>query len=186
MKPGTGKTHKVNNKEIHLLRLPFVSWMIIGLLLFACTNTVWAQQKTKITGQVLSATDKSSIIGATVYIKGTTRGTASDIDGKFTVDASSGDILVVSFIGYKTSEVKIGASPNYLVLLTEDIAKLDEIVVVGYGTMKRSDLTGAMASVSEQEIKKTVATSLDQALQGRTAGVQVTQNSGTPGGSVSV
>lgn len=186
MKPGKGNTPNVNKKEIHWPRLPMGLFMLITLLFFASTDTVFAFQKAKVNGQIFSTTDKTTIVGATVYIKGTTRGTSSDLDGKFSIEANNGDVMIVSFIGFKMKEIKIGTSTSYVIELEEDMAKLDEIVVVGYGTMKRSDLTGAMASVSEEEIKRTVATSLDQALQGRTAGVQVTQNNGTPGGSVSV
>jgi TonB-linked SusC/RagA family outer membrane protein len=186
MKSGTGNKPALREKEIHFLRIPIGLFLLFTFLLIGNAESVYALQKSKVSGQIISAGDKSSIPGATIYLKGTTTGTTSDLDGKFSIEAQNGDVLIVSFIGFKKKEVKISPSVFLTIELEEDIAKLDEIVVVGYGTMKRSDLTGAMASVSEQEIKKTVATSLDQALQGRTAGVQVTQNSGTPGGSVSV
>jgi TonB-dependent starch-binding outer membrane protein SusC len=162
-----------------------VVFMLFVFIAFSGYNSYANLLQNRVAGKVISANEKSAITGATLYVKGTTRGTATDIDGKFSIEARDGEVLVVSFIGFKRKEVKISGSP-ITIELEEDIARLDEVVVVGYGTMKRSDLTGAMASVSEEDIKKTVATSLDQALQGRTAGVQVTQNSGTPGGSVSV
>ncbi len=94
--------------------------------------------------------------------------------------------MIVSYIGYRTKEVKVERTTRIDILLQEDNEMLDEVVVVGYGTMKRSDLTGSVVSVTGDELKKSVVTSLDQALQGRAAGVQVTQNSGTPGGGISV
>ena len=94
--------------------------------------------------------------------------------------------MIVSYIGYRSKEIKVGKNIRIDVQLLEDNEMLDEVVVVGYGTMKRSDLTGSVVSVTGDELKKSVVTSLDQALQGRAAGVQVTQNSGTPGGGISV
>lgn len=93
---------------------------------------------------------------------------------------------MVTYIGYTTEKVKVGGKTKITIYMKEDYSALDEVVVVGYGTMKRSDLTGSVVSVSAEDIKKSVSTSLDQALQGRAAGVQVTQNSGAPGGGISV
>ena len=107
------------------------------------------------------------------------------MDGKFSLQTRKGIKLEFSFIGFLTETVEV-TGPVINVSLREDSEMLDEVVVIGYGTMKRSDLTGAVASVSAEEISKTVATSLDQVLQGRAAGVAVTQNSGAPGGGISV
>ena len=119
-------------------------------------------------------------------MKETNTGGITDIDGRYTIQANLGQTLIVSYIGYRTKEVKVERTTRIDILLQEDNEMLDEVVVVGYGTMKRSDLTGSVVSVTGDELKKSVVTSLDQALQGRAAGVQVTQNSGTPGGGISV
>lgn len=139
-----------------------------------------------VTGTVTSGTDGEPLIGVSVQVKERPQaGTITDLDGKYSVQVRSNETLVFSYIGFETLEVK--ATRTVLdVKLKEDSELLDEVVVVGYGTMKRSDLTGSVVSVGEDEIKQSVVTSLDQALQGRAAGVSVTQNSGTPGGGISV
>lgn len=132
-----------------------------------------------------SESDGEPLIGVSVLIKGTNDGVATDVDGRYTLQASKGDVLVFSYIGYLTTEVKV--ENNVIdVAMKDDMLKLDDVVVIGYGTMKRSDITGSVVSVGADDIKKTVITSADQALQGRAAGVQVTQNSGSPGGGISV
>ena len=139
-----------------------------------------------VSGVVKSESDGEPLVGATVKVKENHTGGTTDLDGRYTVQASPGQTLIVSYIGYRSKEVKVGRSTRIDVQLQEDSEILDEVVVVGYGTMKRSDLTGSVVSVTGDEIKKSVVTSLDQALQGRAAGVQVTQNSGSPGGGISV
>lgn len=138
-----------------------------------------------VSGTVTSGNDNETLIGVSVRVKGTSNGTSTDADGKYQLDVSKGATLVFSYIGYKTTEVKVD-SHTIDVVLNDDNLRLDEIVVVGYGTMKRSDITGSVVSVGADDIKKSVITSVDQALQGRAAGVQVTQNSGAPGGGISV
>ena len=144
-------------------------------------------QGVTISGQVVAASDNSPLPGVNVFEKGTQNGTITDINGNYTLTVSgSSAILVFSYVGFLTEEFPVGDQQVIAVSLVEDFLNLDEVVVVGYGTMKRSDLTGAVASVSEETLRSSVATNLDQALQGRIAGVQVTQNSGQPGGAASV
>ena len=99
------------------------------------------QQAKKITGTVSDA--MGPVIGASVVVKGTTNGVATDFDGNFVLNVNQGQTLVISYIGYITKEVKVGAQSNYNIVLEEDKKMLDEVVVVGYGTMKKSDLAGA-------------------------------------------
>ena len=139
-----------------------------------------------ISGIVQSESDGEPLVGATVIVKETKAGGTTDLNGRYSVQAGQGQTLIVSYIGYRSKEIKVGKNSRIDVQLQEDNEMLDEVVVVGYGTMKRSDLTGSVVSVTGDELKKSVVTSLDQALQGRAAGVQVTQNSGTPGGGISV
>ncbi len=127
------------------------------------------QQTKKITGTVSDA--MGPIIGANVLEKGTTNGMITDINGNFTLNVKPGATLVVSFIGYVTQEIKITNQTNLKVTLKEDSEMLDEVVVVGYGTMKKSDLSGASVSMGEDKIKGSIITNLDQSLQGRAAGV---------------
>ena len=158
--------------------------LVIVLLGLGIVST-YGQTKT-VSGIVKSESGGEPLVGATVKVKETNTGGITDIDGRYTIQANLGQTLIVSYIGYRTKEVKVERTIRIDILLQEDNEMLDEVVVVGYGTMKRSDLTGSVVSVTGDELKKSVVTSLDQALQGRAAGVQVTQNSGTPGGGISV
>ncbi|MDD5991774.1 MAG: TonB-dependent receptor, partial [Prevotellaceae bacterium] len=142
------------------------------------------QQTRKVTGVVNDA--MGPIIGASVKIKGTTTGVATDFDGNFSLNVQPGATLVVSYIGYVTKEIKVGSQTTLSITLEEDKKLLDEVVVVGYGTMKKSDLSGSSVSVGEKAIKGSVITSLDQSLQGRAAGVTAVSTSGAPGTSSSI
>jgi TonB-linked SusC/RagA family outer membrane protein len=125
--------------------------------------------------------------GVSILLKGTTRGTTTDVDGKFKLSVpDAGGTLVFSYVGYVTQEIAVGNQTELSVTLVSDTKNLQEVVVVGYGTVRKSDLTGAVASVGEKNIKATPIVALDRAMQGRAAGVLVTQNSASPGGSVTV
>ena len=142
------------------------------------------QQAKKITGTVSDA--MGPVIGASVLVKGTSTGTVTDFDGKFSLNVKPGATLVVSYIGYLSKEVKIGSQTDYTIMLEEDKQMLDEVVVVGYGTMKKSDLAGATGSMDESKMKGSVITNLDQAFAGRVAGVTAVATSGAPGSSTSI
>ena len=144
------------------------------------------QQATKkITGTVVDAS--GPVIGASVVVKGTSNGVATDFDGRFTLNANPGQTLVITYIGYTTKEVKVTASQtNYKITIEEDKQLLDEVVVVGYGTMKKSDLAGASATMDEKAIKGSNITNIDQSFQGRVTGVTAVQTSGAPGSSSSI
>ena len=135
-----------------------------------------------VTGMVVDP-QGTPLIGATVQPKSSNGlGVVTDADGSFTIDLASGDeILVVSYIGYRLREIEVANQSTLTVELEEDYAELDEVLVVGYGTAKKSDLTGSVSSIDVEELNSTPLTSLDQGLQGRAAGVQVTQTSGQPG-----
>ena len=141
-------------------------------------------QSKKVSGVVTDA--MGPVIGASVMIKGTSQGTVTDLDGKFSINVSPGQTLVISYIGYNNREVVIGSSNTYSITLEEDKKVLDEVVVVGYGTMKKSDISGASVSMNEDQIKGSIITSLDQSLQGRAAGVSAVTTSGAPGSSSSI
>lgn len=159
--------------------------LLLCMLLSATALRANPMQSNPITGTVTSQSDGEPMIGVSVVIKGTGAGTITDFNGNYSINASNGQTLVFSYVGFQDMEVTV-TKRVMNVVLKEDTKLLDEIVVIGYGGMKRSDLTGAVTSVSSEEIKKSITTSLDQALQGRAAGVMVTQNSGAPGGGISV
>ena len=139
----------------------------------------------KVTGKVTD-TNGNAVPGVTVMVKGTTTGTVTGADGKFAIDAPDNKaILAFSFVGYTTIE-RPASQKSINVSLTEDIKKLDDVVVIGYGTQKKADLTGSVASVSPEKLNQGITQSVAHALQGQAAGVTVIQNSGEPGGSVEI
>ncbi len=139
-------------------------------------------QETTITGTILDSNNQP-LAGASIVEKGTTNGTQTDFDGNFQLDVSNPDaVLVVSYIGFASQEIPLAGETSINVSLKEDAANLDEVVVIGYGTQKKSDLTGAVGSVKSEELAERPAASLNQAMAGRVAGVNVTSGSGRPGG----
>ena len=165
------------------------SLQLMGILLMLLwsmnTNADPLQNLHTIKGNVKAKDDGQAIPGVTVVIKGKTKGTITDLNGDFTLEVSDKDIVVISSIGFKTQEIAVVGRTTFDILLETNDTKLDEIVVVGYGSMKKSDLSGSTVSVSSEKLKSGMSTSVDQALQGKAAGIQVTQTSGAPGSSVS-
>ncbi|GAB6011392.1 SusC/RagA family TonB-linked outer membrane protein [Viscerimonas tarda] len=151
--------------------------MLVFSLLFLCSNAMFAQQKT-LTG-VVKETNGEPVIGAVVLVKGTSAGTATDMDGKFTLKTTDGKTLVVSYLGFVTKEVPINGT-TFDIVLEENSTSLDEVVVIGYGSVKKRDLTGSVSSIQGTEIAKIPVTSTAQALTGRLAGVQITTSDGSP------
>ncbi|GAB3547391.1 SusC/RagA family TonB-linked outer membrane protein [Spirosoma fluminis] len=140
----------------------------------------------RIVGRV-AAENGEELPGVSVVVKGSTRGTTTDANGRYQLSVpDSKAVLVFSFVGYVSQEVVVGNRTTVDVQLATDTRSLNEVVVIGYGTQKKSDLTGAVATVPVEEIRKVAVASLDQALQGRAAGVQITQNSGAPGGTTTI
>ncbi|WP_234567315.1 SusC/RagA family TonB-linked outer membrane protein [Rhodohalobacter sp. 614A] len=155
------------------------------LVLFFATS-IYAQQRT-IRGTVSSAETGETLPGVNIVIKGTLSGTATDMDGNFSLNVSDPNaILVFSSVGYKSLEVEVGSSEVLDVTLEEDIGSLEELIVVGYGTQRRVEVTSAISSVPADEIAQQTTTNINQAMQGRVAGVNVTENSGAPGAGISV
>ncbi|MBW3469716.1 SusC/RagA family TonB-linked outer membrane protein [Arthrospiribacter ruber] len=159
--------------------------LISALVLFLVGNNSIAQNQT-VTGTVISAEDDLPLPGVNVRIKGTTTGTVTDLDGRYTIQGDANQVLVFSYIGFDTQELAIGNRSTVDVVLQLDSKTLGEIVVVGYGTQSRRDLTGSVGSVSGEDINRMPVASLDGALQGRAAGVFVQSPSGTPGAGISM
>ena len=159
------------------------SCMVLLLMVFALGASA---QNVNVFGTVTDANSGEEVIGATVKVKGSTAATISDMEGKYKLAVKPGSTIEVTYVGYQPKQVKVSKGGQLDIQLSEDINMLEQVVVVGYGTMKRSDLTGSVSSIDEKAIKQGVNTSLEQAMQGRIAGVQVTQNSGAPGGGISV
>ncbi|CDB82980.1 tonB-dependent receptor plug domain protein [Bacteroides clarus CAG:160] len=151
----------------------------ITLLALLVSIITFAQGVT-VKGTVLDE-NQEPLIGATVQVKGESTGAAADLDGNFTLKAKKNATLVVSYIGYLTQEVRLQGKTQVTIQLTPDSKTLDEVVVVGYGTMKKSDLTGSVASVASKDIEGFQASSVAGALGGQIAGVQITSTDGTPG-----
>ncbi|MBS0030550.1 SusC/RagA family TonB-linked outer membrane protein [Chitinophaga sp. 22321] len=170
-----------STKMIRLRMLP-----LLGILLGFLSSTPLSAQTIKITGSVNNKSNSAPIPGATVTVKNTNRFAITDGAGKFTIDAATGNTLVITIIGYQKKEVVINKSTSIEVALVENISQLGDVVVIGYGKVRRPDVTGAISSVSGDEIRKTQPVTFDQALQGKVPGLVAQQISGQPGGAVSV
>ena len=153
------------------------------LLLFLCINIgIATAQVSKVSGIVLSAETHKPIIVASVLVKGPTIGTITDIDGKYSISDSPANAhtLVISFVGMETQEIPVRAGEQR-VIMQNDSKALDEVIVVAYGTQKKSSFTGSASTVGAQTIEKRALTNVTSALEGNTTGVQVTSGSGQPG-----
>lgn len=167
-------------KQIFTLNKIALLWS----LLLAALST---QAQVRISGRVTDQLDGSGLIGATVKEKGTTNGAATDLEGNYTLTvAGPSSVLVFSYTGYATKEIAVGNRTAVDAVMGEDPTVLEQVVVVGYGTQKKSDLTGSIGSVKTQEIEKIPTASIEQALQGKIAGVYVTPTSGEPGAGATI
>lgn len=160
---------------------------ILSVLPFLFAAVLALGQGKMVSGVISAAEDGLPVIGATILIKGTASGTVTDIDGTYAVNVPSNDaVLVISYTGLKTQEITVGDRTQIDVQMESSVSILDEVVVTGYGSQGRRVLTSAVSSVSAEELENLPTPNVDQMLQGRAAGVQVTANSGTPGGSMFV
>ena len=158
--------------------------LLCGLSVIFCFLQTFAQQT--ISGKVTDPAGQP-VVGSTVAVKGSKIATQTDAQGSFTLSVpASVSALIISSVGFETQEVAITGRSNVEVSLKTSTSSLNEVVVVGYGTQKRKDVTGAVSSVSAATIAKVPVTTLDQALQGRAPGVQIINNDASPGGNISV
>ncbi len=155
---------------------------------FSFQNTVDGQTNEKITvsGSITSAQENLPLPGVNLLEKGTNNGVVSDFDGNYSIIVPGNTQLVVSYVGYKTQTININGRTTLNISLETDVSVLNDVVVIGYGTQRKKDVTGAIASISADDLTSNPLASVDQALQGKLSGVSITNNSGDPGGGVSV
>lgn len=155
---------------------------VLFLLIWVTTAWQAIAQEVQVSGKITDATTNESLPGVNIIIKGTNKGTVTDVDGTYKISVSPGSVLIYSFLGYKTQEVKIENGGTTDVALQTDYAKLDEVVVIGYGTVKKTDATGSIATISASDFNKGTITSPENLITGKASGVVITSNSGAPGG----
>lgn len=167
-------------------KLKYSYLFVFTLFMFTCMNisTAFAQDA-PIAGKVMNENGEP-LSGVSVTLKGSKRGVATNAAGEFSINAGSSGILIISYVGYEKKEVAINGQRTLTITLSEENTQLNQVVVIGYGTVKKSDLTGSVVSVKAEDLKASPVTSFDQALEGRAAGVQVTQQSGKPGAETSI
>ena len=191
------------HKTILFMKKNFTNGLQAKLSLLLCTALVFAlpemsqgatvlktvtseiEKFEKVTGTVIDETG-AALPGASILVKGTTTGTVTDLDGKFTLDVAADAILVISYLGYDSKEVSVNGLTTLSIQLTPDSSELNEIVVVGYGIQKRADITGAISSVKSENFNKGVVNNPGELLQGKLAGVAITSVSGEPGANQNV
>lgn len=164
---------KTSNLIIPLLVMLFSFTAVAGENSYLLEASSMLQVDEKITGTVISGEDGQGLIGVTVVVKGTTQGTATDINGEYTIEANTGDILVFSYTGFKGQEVTVGADATYNIILKPDVELIDEVVVVGYGTQKKSHLTGSVSKVENKKLDQIAVARVDDALVGQVSGVNI-------------
>ena len=156
------------------------------LILFILGNTVLQAQTRLVSGKVTSPTEPNGLPGVNVVVKGTSQGAITDANGNFSLEIPTDATVVFSFVGYKTQEVVATGQETLNIVLQEEAEELSEVVVVGYSSVEKRDITGAVTSVKASDFQDMSLSGIDQALQGQAPGVQVTQSSGTPGGGIAV
>ena len=161
------------------------AFVVMAIALLAPASA-WAQAKITIKGTITDASNKQALIGAAVSVEGTTIGTSTDMDGKFTIQAPDNGVLEIQYLGYTSQKIKINKRTTINVALAQDNVKVDEVVVIGYGSVSKSDLTGSVSTVKMSEIADAPVSSIDQALQGRVAGADIMSTTGEPGASTSI
>ncbi len=158
-------------------------WEVSFVLLLSTTAFA---QTAKVSGTVINQRTSAPIRGATIAVKNTSRLATADEQGRFTIEASRGNVLIITMVGFQRTELAVGNSNTIGVKLLETHVQLDDVVVIGYGQTKRKDVTGAISSVTGDELRKTQPVTFDQALQGKVPGLVIQQISGQPGGAVSL
>lgn len=152
---------------------------------FFMISSAFAQEVT-VTGKVVDSQSKEPLPGVSIVVDGTTIGTVTNFDGEYSIDVSTGVVLVFSYIGYSTQQKEITAGGTLDVELATSTESLDEVVIVGYGSVKKKDATGAVSSVKTEDFNRGVSSSPSDLIQGKVSGVMITNSSGDPGASSSI
>lgn len=174
-------------KSNYCIKSTMLQFYLMLLLSVFTMQSGFAQEQSQfVSGNVKSADDGMGIPGATVAIEGTKRGTSTDFDGNFRIEAKTGDVITISFMGFKTQRVTVGTQKTINVTLQTEAADLKEVVVIGYGTQKRTTVTSAITQVTGESLAKTNTINALQGLQGQAAGLQITSTSGQPGEKLNV
>lgn len=170
---GTDLTYKISERQIAIAKKN--------------VSAELPQQNNKVVSGIVTDASGLPLPGVTVVLKGSAKGTVTNIDGEFSLEVpQKGSVLTFSFVGFQTQEIEVGEQSLYTITMIEDIQQLDEIIAIGYGVQKKSDLTGATHRLTEEDMNKSVSTSPIEMMQGRVSGVNITQNSGEPGSGMSV
>jgi hypothetical protein len=156
-------------------------WLFFLLLFFGLTAVLHAQDTKTVRGRVTTFSDGTGLPGVTIREKGTTNGATTDFNGDYQLNVSEDATLVFSFVGFTTEEIPVGNQTQINVEMVEDIETLSEVVVVGYGTQRKSDLTGSVTAIGEDDFVEGFVPTADQLITGKVAGVQITSNGGAPG-----
>lgn len=180
------KTHVILKKASFYACLTLFAGMAFPMPLWASQSTAIVQQHVKQITGIVNDTSGAPVIGANVVEVGSTNGTITDVDGKFTLNVSVGAKLKVSYIGYNDQQITVGNSNSYTIILKEDTESLDEVVVVGYGTQKKVNLTGSVATISSDKLVNRTSANVTNMLAGQMPGVTIIQNTGQPGADAGV
>jgi len=163
----------------------FVRKLFMVLCIMGLSLSAWAQERT-VSGKVTDSEDGSAIPGVNVVVKGTNSGTITDVDGNFRITVGAEATLVFSFVGYVSQEIAVGSQTTIDIVLVPDVVELANVVVIGYGSVQKKDLTGSVTAINSDDFNKGVNTSASDLLVGRISGVQVTTNGGAPGAGASI
>ncbi len=167
------------------MRTKFFKNKVLLTITFFCIGCIGMNAQIRVSGTVIEAKEKLPIIGATVMEDGTSNGTVTDVNGNFSIMVKgSQSSLVFSYIGMRTAMVQVGKQSNITVSLTENPKELEELVVIGYGTAKKSDLTGSVSSMRSKDIEESRSNSFTSAMAGQIAGVSAIQSGGAPGSGI--
>lgn len=164
--------NKAAERKNRILSLLFFFMAFIPVQVYA--------QDIKVSGTVISGADNYPIIGANILVKGTTIGTITDVDGNFSFEVPQGSTLVISYIGYQAQEIKVSGNAPIKVVLSEDSEKLDEVVVIGYGSQKKSDMTGGIVAVGNEKLQMVTTNNLMDKLAGQVPGLNITMEKASP------
>ena len=179
------RSYLINNPVCRLLSTWRIAPLILAFFLLQSVCT-FAQTTQPISGTVVSSEDNQGLPGVSIGVKGTSAGAITNAEGQFQLQAASDAVLVVSYIGFSAQEVPVNGQSNITITLRPDEKLLQEVVVTGYGELRASDVPSAQSTITSESIERTVNTTVEQAIQGRAPGVYVSQNTGAPGGGISV